>query len=251
MRTMQLLPGAVLNGDRQPLDRLPAERPHADRRWRRHTILNNAVLEPLYELNRAYLHTLARAPRQWHVTAGHARLPDPVCLALSALPPEQRTIAARCPFSLFNARFHDDAWWRAVAHPTAVEERDARPEANLSELGTFALPALFFAWHLAQSNPSAARVVFGMAAATLAVFRTVTLTRLQQIALEHPEVIVPRWPERIAFWKALLDAAPRSPEDCASEAHLVGLQMLAAELPDPQERRAEKLRAASLRSSSP
>jgi len=243
MRTMQLLPGAASNGDKLPADPLHGERSHADRRWRRHAVLSNAVLEPLYELNRVYLHTLARTPRQWHTTAGHVRLPDPVCLALIALPPEQCTIAARCPFSLFNAHFQDEDWWAALANPAAVEERDARTEANYCQLGTFAQPALFFAWHLAQSNPAAARVVFGMAAATLAVFRTLTLTRLQQIALEHPDVIVPRWPERAAFWKALLGAVPRSPEECASEAHLVGLQMLAAELPEPQERRAASLRA--------
>lgn len=221
-----------------------AERLDGLRRWRPYTILSGAVLEPLYELNREYLQTLARMPRHWHV-ATHERLPDPVCLTLMSLEPQRRALVARCPFSLFSARFHDDGFWLRLANPAAVCESDAHGDPGGAPLTHFAQAALFFAWHLAQSNPAAARVVFGMSPLTLGVFNALTLTRLQHIAREHPDVIVPRWPERSGFWRTLLDVAPRTPEQCVSEAHLVGLQMLAAELPANQERRA------SLRTSRP
>jgi len=230
------------------------------RPWRPYTILSNAVLVPLYELNREYLQALARTPRQWHV-ATQERLPDPVCLALMALDTQRRATVARCPFSLFSARFHDDELWLRLANPAAVSENDAHCDNAHAHLAHFAQAALFFAWHLAQSNPAAARVVFGMSPLTLGLLGNLPLTRLQQIAREHPEVIVPRWPERTLFWRTLLDTSPRAPEQSASQAHLVGLQMLAAELPLKQDRanqdranqdRADQeRRAASLRASRP
>lgn len=220
------------------------------RPWRPYTILSNAVLEPLYELNREYLQTLARMPRQWHVGA-QERLPDPVCLALMALDPQRRALVARCPFSLFSARFHDDELWLRLASPAAVGESEARAEGNSAQMAHFAQAALFFAWHLAQANPAAARVVFGMSPFTLGIVGNLPLTRLQQIARERQDVIVPRWPERTSFWRTLLDTAPRVAEQCANQAHLVGLQMLAAEMPLRQECANQDRRAASLRTSRP
>lgn len=219
MRTMQLADAGVA------------------RHWRRNAILSEAVLEPLYELNRAYLLALARMPRQWHAAAPGSRLPDPVCLALMSLAPDERNAVARCPFSLFSARFHDEALWSQLACPDGVEERAAALEidpvyASLVAIGQL---ALFFAWHLAHANAAAARVVFGMTEQTLAIFQTLTLTRLQQIAIERPALLVPRWPERATFWRALLEAMPRSRDDGVSDARLLGLQMLAADLPGQPE----------------
>lgn len=216
----------------------------AGRHWRRHAILSEAVLEPLYELNRAFLLTLGRTPRQWHGALGSSRLPDPVYVALVSLPPGERNTVARCPFSLFNARFHDDDLWSELARPDGVEERAFAIESDELRGCTiaFAQLALFFAWHLAQSNAAAARVVFGMTEQTLAIFRSLTLTRLQQIAIEHPDLLAPRWPERTRFWRGLLEAIPRAAEE-ASDARLLGLQMLAADIPERQRARDSKLRA--------
>ncbi len=251
------MPRAVIA---EPLSGAPTAEETQARPWRPYTVLSNAVLGPLYELNREYLQTLARTPRQWHV-ATQERLPDPVCLALMALDPPRRALVARCPFSLFSARFHDDELWLRLASPAAVSENEARPEAALGYFVHFAQAALFFAWHLAQSNPAAARVVFGMSPLTLGVFGNLALTRLQQIAREHPDVIVPRWPERTSFWRTLLDTAPRASEQFANQAHLVGLQMLAAEMPlkegrvsaggASEDRVNQERRAASLRASRP
>lgn len=205
----------------------------AARQWRRHAILSEGVLEPLYELNRAYLLALARMPRQWHAASAGSRLPDPVFVALMRLAPDERTAVARCPFSLFSARFHDDGLWSQLAHPEGVEERAGTVEIDPvhASLVAIAQLALFFAWHLAHSNGAAARVVFGMTEQTLAIFQSLTLTRLQQIAIERPDLLAPRWPERTTFWRGLLEAIRPSTADQASDARLLGLQMLAAEIP--------------------
>lgn len=218
--------------------------PGAPRQWRRQAILSEAVLEPLYELNRAYLLALARMPRQWHAASAGSRLPDPVCITLMSLAPDERSAVARCPFSLFSAHFHDDGLWSQLAHPDGVEERSGAIDIDpvYANVVAIAQLALFFAWHLAQSNAAAARVVFGMTERTLAIFQSLTLTRLQQIAIERPDLLAPRWPERAKFWRGLLETIRPSTAEGATDARLLGLQMLAADFPQGQRARASSFR---------
>lgn len=203
------------------------------RHWRRNAILSEAVLEPLYELNRAYLLVLARMPRHWHVAAHGSRLPDPVIIALMSLAPDERDAVARCPFSLFSARFHDSDLWEQLARPDGVEERAPPLDIDpvYANVVAIAQLAFFFAWHLAHSNAAAARVVFGMSERTLAIFQELTLTRLQQIAIERPDLLAPRWPERTGFWRSLLETIRSTGDAGWTDARLLGLQMLAADLP--------------------
>lgn len=199
------------------------------RRWLASEVLNSAVLEPLYELNRNWLALLALVPRYWAAHAPRSRIPDPVPASLVTLTAERRAQVARCPFSLFNARFNDVAYWLAIAGNTTVHEPyppDSDP-ASRDALSSFAEQALFFAWHLARANPPAARVVLGMADQTLAAFEALTLAHLQHLALSSPDLVTPRWPERSAFWLRLLESLP---EPAAADGRLLGLQMLAAEL---------------------
>ena len=81
-----------------------------------------------------------------------------------ALSPEQRLALARCPYALFDLRFHDDAHWlpRLQAAPGW---RVADQAAADGECAEFARLALFFAWHLASTTALAAQLVLGMNAA--------------------------------------------------------------------------------------
>jgi len=203
-------------------------------RWLASAVLNSTVLEPLYELNRSWLTLLAFAPRYWVVKVSHNRRPNPVPASLVILTPDQRAEIARCPFSLFTARFNDGAYWLGIAGNTAVHEPHP-PEGDQALRASrvsFAELALFYAWHLARTNPPAARVVLGMADQTLAAFETLTLTDLQRLAFTNPELFAPRWPERSAFWLRLLESLPESP--ALVDIRLTGLQMLAAEMTSDQ-----------------
>jgi len=212
------------------------------RRWLASAVLSSAVLEPLYELNRSWLALLAFAPRYWVANAARFRGPDPVPASLLTLTPERRAIVARCPFSLFTARFNDGAYWLGIADNTAVQEPQPpdTDEGPRQALGGFADRALFFAWHLSRANPPAARVVLGMADQTLTAFEALTLTDLQRVAVSSPKLMTPRWPERSAFWLRLFESLPESA--AMTDVRLLGLQMLAAELgpdqgPDVSDRR--------------
>jgi hypothetical protein len=203
------------------------------RHWFTSSILAASVLEPLHELNRTWLARLATVPPCWSMSAAVSRLPDPVGAGLMSLSPEQRAEMARCPFSLFTARFNDGAYWAGVAGNRQVHEptSDERDESAVDGLEGFAGLALFFAWHLVRANPSSAKIVLGMPDQTIAAFASLPLSTLQQLGRRPGTLISSRWPHRAWFWLRLLESVGR--EDRAGEVRTLGLQMLAAELATP------------------
>jgi hypothetical protein len=200
------------------------------RNWIAGSILAASVLEPLHELNRVWLGLLARAPRRWGTSPTGLRLPDPACAGLASMPVEGRAEIARCPFSLFTARFSDGLYWvgaagNAQALEHAVSDAGAPADEALSE---FTQIALFFTWHLVRANPSSAKIVLGMSDQTMTAFLTLSLTAAQRIARYHMGLVSARWPERTWFWLRLCASAGR--KDLQDEVRTLGLQMLAAEL---------------------
>jgi hypothetical protein len=178
--------------------------------WRQNTPLNAVVLEHLQEINRIYLNFL-----------------------VINLDPARRPLLARCPFSLFTARFHDGHFWSAQASATSVRDsavKLASDATSNSRTTAFTELALFYAWHLVQSNPLAARILLGMAEQTITAFRQISLRRLQQLASEQPELVTPRWPERTAFWQGLVNATEPGPNTRLEEIRSLGIQMIAAKL---------------------
>ena len=194
------------------------------------SILTAGVLEPLHELNRVWLSLLATAPRRWGANPGGARLPDPACAGLASMPAEGRAEVARCPFSLFTARFSDGVYWAGAAGNAwtperAVSDADAPDDAALSE---FAQIVLFFTWHLVRVNPSSARIVLGMSYQTMCAFAGLSLTAVHRIGRYQPNLVCARWPERTWFWLRL--CASVESKELHDEVRTLGLQMLAAEL---------------------
>jgi len=214
------------------------------RNWQQSGVLGQEILERLYEINRIYLDFLAlrrlqgsASPRSRLRLAVHH--PGPIAvqqrrrLTLSNLNPAARSLLARCPFALFTARFQDSAFWAGQARAEGV--RDAAPRfiwgrEPASEGSAFADLALFYAWHLAQSNALAARILFGMADRTLSAIRQLPLLHIQQLASEQPEVVTPRWPERSPLWRGLLNLAQLGDEDRLTDIRLLGVQMIASDL---------------------
>jgi hypothetical protein len=199
--------------------------------WRSQAILSDAVLELVHRLNQEYLQFLARSPRQWTPSSGGSRLPDPLCTTLMALSNERRTEIARCPFVLFAARFNDHAFWSQAVTGTTVADGagGAPPYVQPARAETFAQAALLFAWHVVHLNAIAASLVLGMSPRTVQVFTALSLPRVLDLAWAYPHVVTLRWPERADFWQELLAVPPETVRK-ANKAHLLGLQVLAAEV---------------------
>ena len=101
---------------------------------------------------------------------------------------------------------------------------------NHPETAAFADLALFYAWHLTQSNPFAARVLLGMAEPTMRALRRSSLSRIQRLAAEHPELIAPRWQQQTPFWRGLLHVIHSGPTERLEDMQLLAIQMIASEL---------------------
>jgi len=196
--------------------------------WRRRQILDATVLVPLAELNRDFLDLLRDAPRRWSGSSGNGRLPDPVHLALTTLAPRDRELLTSCPFTLFGARFRDDSLWMGLAEGNPAPRSYMTADAELIRQRNFAQSALFFVWHVVNSNPPAARMIFAMSEGTLQALRRMSLARLQQVAHDLPHLFVPRWSRRPDFWAALIEELSLGGA-FPSRAYLLGVQMLAAE----------------------
>ncbi len=198
--------------------------------WRSHAILSDAVLELVHRLNLEYLQFLARSPRQAGVAG--SRLPDPLCAALMALPAERRAEVARCPFVLFAARFSDHEFWSQASTGTTIADGagGAPPYVQPARTESFAQAGLLFAWHLVHLNAVAAPLVLGMSPRTIQVFAALSLPRVLDLAWAYPHIITLRWPGRADFWKELLALPQPGGPHRANAAHLLALQILAAEV---------------------
>lgn len=198
-------------------------------RWRQAAALNPEVLESLYEVNQAYLQLLGlrKVSEQDYKNLNDRALPFD-----NLDPATQRTIA-RCPFSLFNARFQDSHFWARQTKTVdtfAPEQQPLEFSGNHSEVTAFAEISLFFAWHLVRSNTLAARILLGMTGSALRAFGGLSLGRIQRLASQRPELVTLRWSSRTAFWLKLLQAARTGATDAIGDLRLLGIQMVASEV---------------------
>ncbi len=196
-------------------------------------VLSRTLLRRTHESNMDYVELLLaeRAlPAQGIVAES---LPARVLDALDRLPPAARRVLAACPYVLYALGFDDERFWRAALDP--VEEGELSIEARYGALSpapmqaAFCETALMLAWHTAQSQRLAARMLFGMPDPVMQLFVRAPLWQIRRVALDYPGLLAPRWPHNPAFWPDLIRFAEA--EDGRFEAaQLLGNQLIAAEL---------------------
>jgi hypothetical protein len=142
-----------------------------------------------------------------------------------------RRRAAACPYLLLDAGFADAARWRA---PHGPQVGDGDQEGYTA---WFTVPAALdvarqvftYAWHLAHSQPAAARLLLGMPAPTALLLAQHTLGQIQALGACHAAWLRPRWPARVEAWRELLLAAAAGETQALARARLHGLTLLAGE----------------------
>lgn len=173
------------------------------------------ILASLRELNGRFLRLAAPA----------CRLGTPA--ALATLSAEQLVAAADCPYALFDLRFDDEAHWlerlRAAAGWRVADAPDCHPEVL-----DFTRLALFYAWHVATTEPLRAAMLLGMRAGTVAAFARQSVDRLAPIAAAESPYLAIRWQACEPFWGALIAAAARAEPRQLRRAQLRGIQFAAA-----------------------
>ena len=175
--------------------------------WERQNWLRKATLESVLEVNEQVL-ALLRAQCMTGVAAALAAAGGGSFAAESG-----RQVAALAPPPV---RY---CWWMRDWPMTGCGRmRSAARSMTASRLfpvpfftvdGAVAIMRLVMtqAWHLARSEPAAARLLLGVSAANLTVIGGCTLSRLIRLAETRSQWLRPRWESRPKIWCDLLRAA--------------------------------------------
>ncbi len=182
------------------------------------------MLESVRELNHRFLDLVSMRPDGWQASRG--RLSPDVTAQVAPLSASQKAAASRCPYALFDLRFHDDAHWRSRLEGGARwVVADAAVDADTLE---FTRLALFFAWYAASSARLAAQLLLGMGDEAAAALRAVTIDCLPALAASEAVHLTARWSDCGRYWSALAAAAARPDAAGLRRIQLYGLQLAAA-----------------------
>jgi hypothetical protein len=183
--------------------------------WERQSWLGAATLESVVEVNEQALALLREQCRQ---TAAQPSLLRDVGSLMLDLDAKSLRCAAASAVLLVDAQFADARLW-SEAIVGAVNDR-----------APFT-PAAFFTvdWHLARSEPAAARLLLGLSAANLAIIGGCSLSRLTHLAETRTQWLRPRWEGRPRVWGSLLRTAGTGDSRAVERLRVRGLQLLAAD----------------------
>jgi hypothetical protein len=148
-------------------------------------VLTAPTLSAIRDLNREYLELLI-ADREARRFA--RSLPQAVVDGLANLNVSARRAIAACPFALFSLGLEQQDFWRIAAGPRGIAEEAPSYQAltSLSAESCFSIGALFFAWHVASTQRTAARVCFAMPDGVVASLAGLRLSDLRRIAFDSP-----------------------------------------------------------------
>jgi hypothetical protein len=191
-------------------------------------VLTAPILNGIHQLNRDYVELLIAEDNERDVDS----LPPAVINALRALSPPARAMLANCPFALYSLAIESQDFWRNHQDDAALmaaAEAD-RAKADSLQHTFFAINALFFAWHIANSQRVAAKVLYSLADTAIDRLIPLPLGELQRIARRGSQLLVPRWPGNSAFWPDLIRFAELGDAQRLTTTQLLGSQLIAADL---------------------
>jgi hypothetical protein len=194
--------------------------------WERQCWLAAATLESVVEVNERALELLRD---QCRLPVRPSLLGEIGSLVLS-LDDSSLRCAAGTGVLLVDAQFADSrAWSQAIIG--AVNDESPIGSAFFTVDGTVAVMRLVMthAWHLARSEPAAARLLLGISDANLSVIGNCSLSRLTQLAENRVQWLRPRWELRPKVWNSLLQMAGTGDTRAVEQLRMRGLQLLAAD----------------------
>jgi hypothetical protein len=188
-----------------------------------HAVLDASVLGAIRQTNEGFLALVAERHAA-RPGSGAFGLTGAAAAGIAALDAAGRRAAAGCPYTLFNLRFEDTAFWAGVAH-----EARLAGSGSLADEATFARTAVFLAWHLAQQSGLTAAVVLGMTAPVQRAWRSLPLSAIDRAATVALPHLAARWGDHPLFWPKLVEPVQRTDRARGASVQLLGLQLLAAD----------------------
>ncbi|MBM5812083.1 MAG: hypothetical protein FJ191_08985 [Gammaproteobacteria bacterium] len=210
----------------QPLALPP---PAGGAEWSEQSLLDPATRRALVSLNHSFLDLAA-------ALADEDRLKLIAGLPLRAIDAlidadAQRRLCERLPYALFDLRFGDAAYWEGQAAALGGVRDSQNQAAPAADERVVALvrSALMLAWHLAQVNTLAIRLVFGAVPGSAAVLRSLSVGAVDALARRVAPVLAARFGARTRFWVQFEGCAADPCEESVNVLQLLGLQIQGAE----------------------
>jgi hypothetical protein len=192
--------------------------------------LDSLPLAALHEVNHLCLEMLAEMSGR----SADAQVPisREVRALLSSSSADMRQRAARRFFLLTDLRFRDSHWWRRVLACAGEMKRPVTGRTFFPPRSatTLARSTLVLAWNMTNGNPPAAEVIFGMTREVVEMIGTAHLSDLDRVAEQQRRSIQPRWHDRPALWRSLLEAAQSGSATAMHSVDLHAMQLLSGDL---------------------
>jgi hypothetical protein len=186
------------------------------------------LMRPLHEVNEyciAMLVQAARAPRP-----DAFRLVIQLGDLLRGITPEIHVRAARKAFLLVDLEFANGSWWQSLRSPktrgTSSMSRGSFPRAGAIQLTR---ATLTLAWHVLHADEQG-RCLLGVTPAVAEVINGLSLAEIDRIAERSFRHVRPRWEDRPAVWRQLLQSSQTPDIRRARESSLRCLQLITGEL---------------------
>jgi len=204
---------------------------HPHRVWTTQSWLGSETLESVAELNDQCLELLQEEARTCSMPTGHPLVAD-LRELWAALDAESRRRASACPYLLVDSGFVRAQRWAWVrGHHVRDEERIIQDKFFTSGKAiSVGRLVLTYAWHLARSQNTAARLLLGMSGQCAELIGACTINQIHELAETHPEWLQPRWPGHLRVWRELLTTAISGESPALEQVRTRGLQLLAAEV---------------------
>jgi hypothetical protein len=196
--------------------------------WERKSWLGAATLESVVEANEQ---VLALLREQCRVAAAQPSLIWDVSSLMLNLDAKSLRCAAASAVLLVDAQFADARAWSEAIVGAVNDRLPSTPATFFTVDGTVAVMRLVVthAWHLARSEPAAARLLLGLSAANVAVIGGCTLSRLTHLAETRTQWLRPRWESRPRVWCNLLRTAGAGDSRAVERLRVRAMQLLAAD----------------------
>jgi hypothetical protein len=187
-------------------------------------------LASLHEVNERCLELLVRAARADPIHPFSLVLPNRDLLL--QMTPELRKRAAARAFLLLDFEFRNLEWWTAVCRFPEKQFRGTAWRNPFPRRSAIPLTraTLMLAWQVIRTARDNASIILGMADQVAEIIGDLQLTELDRIADRRHRHLEPRWADRPAVWRALLEAALLSETAATKRADAYGLQLLTGDL---------------------
>jgi len=208
----------------QPLALAP---PAGSADWSERSLLDAAARKDLASINRAFLDLAVELAEEGRLKLISGLPPRAVDALID--PVAQQCLCERLPYALFDLRFEDGRFWEEqIAAAGAVQDSQPSPVAD-ERIVSFARTVIMLAWHLAQTRVPGARLMFGMAPATIAAIAAMPVAMFEGLARRIAPALTARFGSRARFWLQFEGCAANPDEKSVSLLQQLGLQIQGAD----------------------